>query len=169
MSEVIAGAVGGLLALAGGFIVQLLVARHARRQRLARLGADFLTEGALFIDYLFYDTRRSDGPRDAHTTAGEAPHLAPAISALSEISLLGGKRVALQAQAVNGHMNRLMLLATPSTSDEDWMEAVMEFGAARLELMHGIRRELGRPRLSDDKLGHDAPDIEDPASTHTPR
>lgn len=169
MIQVLAGLVGGALALIGVFLAQALTARAARRQRIATLGAQYLAEGAMAMDYLSMLRRAEpDDPANARVPADEVPHLGVAITAGSELGLICGKATALQVNAVAGTLSQLTLLALPWVADQDWYEAVIEFGHQRLQLTHALRRELGRPAMTDDELGHDAPDVDDPRSTHTP-
>lgn len=166
MTQILAGAVGGLVALFGVFLAQYLTARSRRRDRLAEMGAIFLTHGAMAADHL---SILRDRPEGEHVPLSEVPHMAETMTAGVELSILGGPAVAVQAQAVSGVLHQLQLMALPSTPPDIWFEAMMEFGSQRLQLMHDLRREIGRPVLSDDNLGHDAPDIDDPRSTHTPK
>ena len=167
MTAVLAGLVGGLLALSGAVVVQYLTARAARRDRIAKLGSQLLVTGAFMMEdlsvWMFVH-----GGNPPERASADVRFMPEAIAAASELSLLGGKKLALQAQVVSGAMNHLTLLAVPETSQEEWTTAVIDYGAVRLELMHRIREEIGRGRLSDDELGHDPPDIASPGSTHTP-
>lgn len=165
MIQVLAGAIGGLVALLGVYLAQHLTARTRRRDRLAEMGAIFLTHGAMAADHLSIIRSKPGGER---IPLSEVPHMADTMTAGVELSIIGGTEVATQAQAVSGILNQLQLMALPATPKADWHEGLMAYGAQRLQLMQALRRELGRPVLTDDELGHDEPDITDPRSTHTP-
>jgi hypothetical protein len=168
VTEILAGFLGGFLALAGGALVQALTARAARRDRIGKLGSELLTNGAFAMEDLSI-YRRTQAVGVGPMALADVRFMPEAVAAATELGLLGGRRLASHAQAVGGAMNHLTLLAVPGVPDEAWKGAVLQYGAARLELMHRLRKELGRPRMTDDDLGHDAPDIENPANTHTPR
>lgn len=168
MTQILAGFLGGFLALAGGALVQALTARAARRDRIGRLGSALLTNGAFAMEDL--SIYRSTEPVGVGPRAlADVRFMPEAVAAATELGLLGGRKLASHAQAVGGAMNQLTLMAVPGVPDDIWMEAVIEYGAARLQLMHHLRKELGRPRMTDDDLGHDPPDIDNPTNTHTPR
>ncbi|MCO7238692.1 hypothetical protein [Aeromicrobium sp. CnD17-E] len=168
MTEILAGFLGGFLALAGGALVQVLTARSSRRERIARLGTTLLTDGAFAIEDLSI-YRKTTGVGARPRALADVRFMPSATAAAVELGLLGGRRLAFQAQAVSGAMNHLTLLAIPGVPDDRWRDAVLDLGEARLVLSHQLRRELGRRRMSDDDLGHDAPDIENPGTTHTQR
>jgi hypothetical protein len=168
VTEILAGFLGGFLALAGGALVQALTARAARRDRIGRLGSELLTNGAFAAEDLSI-YRRTQPVGTGPMAQADVRFMPEAVAAVTELGLLGGRKLASHAQAVGGAMNYLTLLAIPGVPDDVWKKAVMDYGAARLELMHHLRKELGRPRMTDDDLGHDPPDINNPANTHTPR
>jgi hypothetical protein len=162
-----AGIGGALLAFIAAFGVQFVAGRQKHKEHLARLGGQFLTHGAMYADALHHAFKSRD-QNEALTPAFQTPYYKETIEAATELSLLGGRRVAFQIQVVMGAMSSLTLVTLPDVEREVWVSAMVNFGAERLELQHLLRKELGSGRLSDDDLGHDKPDIEAPTSTHTP-
>lgn len=158
---------GALIALAGALGVQFLSGRQRHKEHLARIGGQFLTHGAMYAEAL-YHSRKSGNYDEAHLPAHEVPHYKETMEASVELSILGSRRVAFQVQAVSGAMASLTMLTRPDMEREVWINAMVEFGAQRLELQHILRKDLGSGRLPDDDLGHDVPSAESPGSTHSP-
>jgi hypothetical protein len=170
-SALVAGAVGASLAILGNFWVQSAAARRERRRYIARLSSEFLAHDAALIFNLTQQRRfgfpeGSDG-EVSEVLVGIDGHMQKAWTAGSELTLVAPRAIAYLVQAVSGGSNALMVQSVVS-DNETWKQSLLDQGNARLQLIQAVRAFVHAGKMSDDELGHDAIDPDDPTSTHNP-
>ncbi len=127
VTEVLAGAVGGALALLGGFLVQWQSGRRADRIRLRQLVAEIKgARDALMVG--LFENRNGD-QRSAYRELSQAT---------AEVMLLGSGAVFDAADDLRGAVNAYLAGTKPGHMDQAQINPVND---AIVALMAAVRRE----------------------------
>lgn len=136
MTEVLAGAVGGLLALAGGFAVQALGARERRRERARALAAAYLAD---MQNTLIEIARKSVGAAGGSTSSVLVVHDTAARSG-AELALLSSPSV---RQSITDTLQELTGLLFVNAKSDEWPEQRDAFLKTAHKTRTALYAELG--------------------------
>ena len=150
MTQVLAGAIGGSLALIGVFFGQWQASQRADREHLRRAMAQVFGDGSLFL--LLHDLDRDEDSHDMFRSF---------LTAICEVQLLGSPAVRAQAQNLTAKV--FEYAAALEDDEEESFDAVERsrqlkaVHAAFYELEHAVRTQRFTSRAWGVRLGRALP------------
>ena len=150
MTQVLAGAIGGLIALAGAFLVQILVRREQRASRARGLTAQFFSDVQAFhLEFVTHEVavREKDEAEPEESVPNTIRDVFEAKATLdrtvSELALLSSPKTAASLRRLR---DSLWDLIGSTIGDVDRKSAVDEFTLARKQATAAAEAEFGRRR-----------------------